>query len=482
MITIESGNDAAKKDGDAKAPDGIIDVQPADEGAACGEAAAEQAEVPAGDADVSGGEAAVDASDAPERVSGETEDAPTESFAADALFDDGAPANASADGVGTEEEADAVVAAKVAFEDAVTAAEAQDADLPGGADAPLTDPQRLLDEMAAAEAQLKAAQERYEAARAKMEASSAGVDAEEAASTDADGAANANGADAGREPVYTPFSDAGEAATGEEPASQSVSAVEGVRAGGTDAVSASDAPYAAGGASWSQPAESAAGSYFAHGQVSHYTPQGQPFGSAGAAWPAPDPASAPGGPAPAGSGGAPMAGTPAPTDGPVSAGGPAPVPPMAGSAASASAAPGNPAPTAGYVPPSYAQTPHAGPGAVPPSQPTQQPTYTYQPYQQANPYAYAQPSYQAPVTASKDHVAAGLLAIFLGCLGIHKFYLGYNTPGFIMLAVTILGSLFTFGLAGAVIWVIAIIEGVLYLTKSQTDFEQVYVFNKREWF
>ena len=86
------------------------------------------------------------------------------------------------------------------------------------------------------------------------------------------------------------------------------------------------------------------------------------------------------------------------------------------------------------------------------------------------------------MVASKDHVAAGLLAIFLGSLGIHKFYLGYNTAGFIMLAVTILGGLITLGLAAAVMGVIAFIEGILYLVKSQSEFEQIYVFNKREWF
>lgn len=96
-----------------------------------------------------------------------------------------------------------------------------------------------------------------------------------------------------------------------------------------------------------------------------------------------------------------------------------------------------------------------------------------QPYQQ--PYAQAAPN-------TKDHVAAGLLAIFLGSLGIHKFYLGYNTPGFIMLAVTIVGSIFSLGLAGLAMVVISIVEGVLYLSKSQTEFEQVYVFNKKEWF
>lgn len=96
-----------------------------------------------------------------------------------------------------------------------------------------------------------------------------------------------------------------------------------------------------------------------------------------------------------------------------------------------------------------------------------------QPYQQS--YAQAAPN-------TKDHVAAGLLAIFLGSLGIHKFYLGYNTPGFIMLAVTIVGSIFSLGLAGLAMVVISIVEGVLYLSKSQTEFEQIYVFNKKEWF
>ena len=106
-------------------------------------------------------------------------------------------------------------------------------------------------------------------------------------------------------------------------------------------------------------------------------------------------------------------------------------------------------------------------------QQSQGPWQANQPYQQ--PYAQAAPN-------TKDHVAAGLLAIFLGSLGIHKFYLGYNTPGFIMLAVTIVGSIFSLGLAGLAMVVISIVEGVLYLSKSQTEFEQAYVFNKKEWF
>ncbi len=108
-------------------------------------------------------------------------------------------------------------------------------------------------------------------------------------------------------------------------------------------------------------------------------------------------------------------------------------------------------------------------------------------YSQSNGYyassqgAYQVP-YQQPLVHTKDHVAAGLLAIFLGVFGVHKFYLGYHTTGFIMLGVTVLGSLLTIGIAAGVVWLIGVIEGIIYLTKSQSEFEQLYVFNKREMF
>ena len=92
------------------------------------------------------------------------------------------------------------------------------------------------------------------------------------------------------------------------------------------------------------------------------------------------------------------------------------------------------------------------------------------------------PQQSRPYVGSKDHVAAGLLALFLGSLGVHKFYLGYNTAGFIMLGVTILGSLFTFGLAGAVMSLIGLIEGIIYLTKNQAEFEAIYIQGYKEWF
>lgn len=94
----------------------------------------------------------------------------------------------------------------------------------------------------------------------------------------------------------------------------------------------------------------------------------------------------------------------------------------------------------------------------------------------------AQQQYAQSFYGSKDHVAAGLLALFLGWLGLHKFYLGYNTQGFILLGVSILGGLFTFSLATWVVWIIAVVEGIIYLSKNQTEFDQIYVQNKREWF
>ncbi len=78
----------------------------------------------------------------------------------------------------------------------------------------------------------------------------------------------------------------------------------------------------------------------------------------------------------------------------------------------------------------------------------------------------------------KDRIAAGLLGIFLGGLGIHKFYLGYTKEGVIMLVIT----LATCGIGGTVISIIGFIEGIIYLTKSDDDFQYLYVENNKPWF
>src|SRR5687768_6115233 len=71
-------------------------------------------------------------------------------------------------------------------------------------------------------------------------------------------------------------------------------------------------------------------------------------------------------------------------------------------------------------------------------------------------------------------VTAGICAILVGWLGVHKFILGYTTEGIIQLVLGIL----TCGLTN----ILSIIEGVIYLTKSDEDFVRTYVQNKKGWF
>lgn len=75
-------------------------------------------------------------------------------------------------------------------------------------------------------------------------------------------------------------------------------------------------------------------------------------------------------------------------------------------------------------------------------------------------------------------IIAGVLGILLGSLGIHKFVLGYNTEGVIMLAITLI----TCGFGATVIGIIGLIEGILYLTKTDEEFKAIYIDNKRAWF
>jgi len=103
------------------------------------------------------------------------------------------------------------------------------------------------------------------------------------------------------------------------------------------------------------------------------------------------------------------------------------------------------------------------------------------PYQQA-PQDYQTPAgYQAPAER-KSKIAAGLLAIFLGSLGIHKFYLGFTKPGIIYLCISVIGGIITFGIVTGVMGTIALVEGILYLTKSDEEFYQLYEVQKKQWF
>jgi len=114
----------------------------------------------------------------------------------------------------------------------------------------------------------------------------------------------------------------------------------------------------------------------------------------------------------------------------------------------------------------------------------------------------------------KNKLVAGLLGIFLGWVGAHKFYLGFRRPARIQAAIggggllalivfsfilspialaaggySALGFVAVLGILGTIGWlvmagagVIGLIEGIMYLTKSDDVFEQIYVTGKKQWF
>lgn len=84
-------------------------------------------------------------------------------------------------------------------------------------------------------------------------------------------------------------------------------------------------------------------------------------------------------------------------------------------------------------------------------------------------------------SAASKKIPAGICGILLGMFGVHKFILGYNKEGIITLAVTILGS-FLFGLGPTVMGIIGLIEGIMYLVKSDEEFVATYVDGQKGWF
>jgi TM2 domain-containing membrane protein YozV len=83
-------------------------------------------------------------------------------------------------------------------------------------------------------------------------------------------------------------------------------------------------------------------------------------------------------------------------------------------------------------------------------------TPPYQPPPVAMPIVYGPP---------KSRVAAGVLGILLGSLGIHRFYLGYTGIGMLMLLITVC----TCGYGSIITGIWGLIEGILCLTGSMMD-------------
>lgn len=81
---------------------------------------------------------------------------------------------------------------------------------------------------------------------------------------------------------------------------------------------------------------------------------------------------------------------------------------------------------------------------------------------------------QQQIPGADKKLIAGLCGILFGSLGVHKFILGYTTEGIIQIVITFV----TCGIGG----IVGLIEGIIYLTKSDQEFVDTYIRNKKGWF
>jgi len=96
--------------------------------------------------------------------------------------------------------------------------------------------------------------------------------------------------------------------------------------------------------------------------------------------------------------------------------------------------------------------------------------------------------HQTQLPGADKKIAAGICGILLGSFGVHKFILGYQNEGIILLSATLISWVLFFISCGIlfflplVVSIVGIVEGIIYLTKSDEEFVQTYVVNKKPWF
>ncbi|MDE7025230.1 MAG: TM2 domain-containing protein [Paramuribaculum sp.] len=71
----------------------------------------------------------------------------------------------------------------------------------------------------------------------------------------------------------------------------------------------------------------------------------------------------------------------------------------------------------------------------------------------------------------KSRGVTALLAILLGSIGVHYFYMGKTTAGIVFLLIT----LFTCGFGGAVVGVIGLIQGIMMFGMTNQDWRAKYI-------
>ena len=98
---------------------------------------------------------------------------------------------------------------------------------------------------------------------------------------------------------------------------------------------------------------------------------------------------------------------------------------------------------------------------------------------QPSPSQYSDPSWDE---VKSKRLTSGLLGLFFGAFGVHKFILGYTNEGLIYLGVSIIGGIITCGLALCVTSILALVESIMLLTKTPEEFKRLYIDKKTAWF
>lgn len=75
--------------------------------------------------------------------------------------------------------------------------------------------------------------------------------------------------------------------------------------------------------------------------------------------------------------------------------------------------------------------------------------------------------------SGKSRGIAGLLAILMGWCGLHYFYIGKTNGGILFLIIAILSC----GILASVTTIVSIIQGVLFFTSTQEEFERNWVYS-----
>jgi TM2 domain-containing membrane protein YozV len=79
---------------------------------------------------------------------------------------------------------------------------------------------------------------------------------------------------------------------------------------------------------------------------------------------------------------------------------------------------------------------------------------------------------------ASNKIPAGVCGIILGSFGVHKFILGYTGAGITMLLITVLSC----GILSPIMHLLGLIEGIIYLAKTDDEFVRTYVDGRKAWF